>query len=89
MTHPIVRWCIILSLAFFTVSVAKAEYIDLSNGGIQITAPMRCDEEVPQVCVVVVYEEKEYLVVLDQKGERKIYRIEDEKPVLIWDRDSI
>ena len=79
----------ILAFLLMFPIVGNAQYLDLSNGGIQITAPMRCDEEVPQVCVVVVYEEKEYLVVLDQKGERKLYEIVNEKPVLIWDRETI
>ena len=79
----------ILAFLLMFPIVGNAQWLDLSNGGIQITAPMRCDEEVPQVCVVVVYEEKEYLVVLDQKGERKLYEIVNEKPVLIWDRETI
>jgi hypothetical protein len=83
-----IRWMIIAVLALFTVGVAKAEYVDL-RGGMQITNPMRCDEEVPQVCVIVTKDEKEYLVVIDAKGERKLYEIVKDNPVLIWDRDSI
>ena len=79
----------ILAFLLMFPIVGNAQYLDLSKGGIQITAPMRCDEEVPQVCVIVVKDEKQYLVVLDQKGERKLYEIVNEKPVLIWDRETI
>ena len=82
------RWMIIAVLALVTASVAKAEYVDL-RGGMQITQPMRCDEEVPQVCVIVTKDEKEYLVVIDAKGERKLYEIIKDTPVLIWDRETI
>lgn len=69
------------------VTSAKAEYIDLSQGGMQVSQPMRCDEDRPQVCVIVEKDDKLYIVVLDTNGEVKIFLIENGEPRLIWARD--
>lgn len=79
-----------LLLALLLVSFpAHAEYIDLSQGGKEISPWMRCDEEQPQVCVIVQKDDKQYLVVHDRKGELRIYEIVGKILVVIWDRETI
>ena len=83
---------VIAIIAFLLIvlgGTTKADYIDLSDGGVIVSETIRCDEtpNYPLACVVVEKDSKRYVVVLDTKGEYKIYDVETGK--LIWQRDSI
>lgn len=80
---------VIMFILAFVIADAKAEYIDLSQGGMIISEMVRCDEERPLVCVVVLYEKKRYLVVHDTKGEYRIYLLDGDELKLIWAREII
>lgn len=85
----IVLLVVALVLATFAVN-AKAENPNLKDGGMEVTPWGRCDENnVPLACVMVKRGDKLYLVVHDAKGELRIFIIEDDKPKLIWARDTI
>ena len=68
---------------------SQADYVDLTQGGIvDPNAWARCDMNGrPLVCVVVYLKDKTYLVAFDQKGEYRIYEMDEEdEPELIWSR---
>lgn len=80
----------VLFILLFVSFVAQAQYIDLSKGGQIIAQPVQCEKGGSRyVCVPVAHEGKYYLVLIDQKGEAFIYELVNEKPKLIWSRDTI
>lgn len=88
--HPFIRWCFILLLALFTIGVARAEYVDLSKGGVIVHAQPCSKEEKLYICMIVKHEEQTYLVLADEKGEAIMFRInEKDEPVQIWTRGQV
>ena len=73
----------IIALLLLSFS-AQAEYIDLNEG--KIVSAFPCGE---MVCAIVDKDQKRYWIFIDQKGERRIYDITDNEPVLLWDREAI
>lgn len=72
------------------VTSVKAEYIDLSQGGQMKSDWVMCqDKGETFACAVVSFKNKNYVVLHDQKGERRIYVIEGEELILLWDREGI
>ena len=69
---------------------ARAEYIDLSQGGTVVgQAQCRHDDGKVYVCVVVDYKNEKYAVLIDQKGEKYIYKFDGKKMVMLWSRGSV
>lgn len=80
---------IVVAIGLLLLPKARAEYVDLKQGGMIVAQPMRCDEGGHLlVCVLVDYQNKHYLVSLDQKGEYQMFLLENDVPTLIWSRDS-
>jgi hypothetical protein len=80
---------LIIALCTFLLPKARAEYIDLRNGGIQL-AVAPCEHNGKQVaCVLVTKNDKLYGIVIDEKGEAEIVDLTGDEPKLIWSRDSV
>lgn len=79
----------LMLLLLMVVSLAHAEYIDLKGG--QVTSqPQKCVHDNGQlyVCIPVVKDGKEYMVLHDLKGEAMIYQIVNNGVVLLWAREG-
>jgi len=88
--RKVVAVAVIFAILFFLGNTpSKAQYIDLTQGGVIISQPMRCDEDRPLACVVVLKDDVRYLVVLDAKGEYKIYVLDGDVLKLLWHRETI
>jgi hypothetical protein len=81
----------VIFLLFLVVwsGVGHAEYVDLKQGGM-IVAQQPCVEGGKQyLCVVVEFQDKLYIVALDQKGEAILWSIEGENLRKLWDRSHV
>lgn len=68
---------------------AKAQYIDL-KGSDMLDEPVACKKDAKvYVCAMVRKDKKDYLVLVDQKGEAIIFKVVGKKAVLIWMRDTV
>lgn len=75
----------ILMVLSFTV---HADYINLT--GAKILAQGMCEDSKKVVmCAVLEFKGENYVAMVDEKGEYKIFIIKDDKPELIWSRDSV
>lgn len=71
-------------------SQAKAQYIDLSQGGTIVgQAPCRHDDGKVYLCVIVSHKNDKYAVLIDERGEKIIYKLVGGKLELLWARGAI
>ena len=81
---------IVSAILIILGGTTKAEWVDLTDGGIITSQAMRCDEDRPMGCIIVEKDKKRYLVQIDAKGEYRIYEIDaEDEPKLIWTREAI
>ena len=85
---PLMTIVIVLLLAFFAGRV-YSQHIDLRGGAVVDRGYCKSTKLKKTPCLVVVFKEKTYNILFDQKGELEIFLIEGEKSTFIWSRGSI
>ena len=68
---------------------AKAEYIDLTKGNVLGIGVCKYFDGKIGKCVKVAFQGDEYIVVVDEKGEKVIFKINGDNIQFIWARDMI
>lgn len=77
------------ALLLLCATSASAGYVNIDKGVVVEVAKCELYETLYD-CLVVSLEEKLYLLVVDQKGKKLEYSIDDNGSLhLIWNRDSI
>lgn len=84
--------CVLFILALCLMAWAtdtRAEYVNLKGGDV-MAEPTACKHNRKiYLCVFVLKDKKEYVVLLDKHGEAYMYKVVDGKGILIWTRDTI
>lgn len=79
----------LLCLLLLVMSSVHAEYIDLTRGDILATGMCKHFGGKVEQCVKVGFEGSEYIVIIDGKGEKVIYKIDGDKIQFLWSRDML
>lgn len=85
---PLTTIVIVLVIAFFT-GRAYSQHIDLRGGTVVDRGYCTSTKMKATSCLTVVFKEKTYHVLYDQKGELEIFLIEGDKATFIWSRNSV
>jgi len=79
---------ILLAILMVLSFTAHAEYINLT--GANVLSQGLCEDNKKVVlCAVLLFKGEHYIAMVDEKGGYKIFIIKDDKPELIWYRDSV
>ena len=71
------------------VTDARAQHVDLKGGDV-MEPPQGCSfNKMAYVCVRVEKDGKQYMVMLDKKGEAHIFSLVGNVGTLIWSRSSV